>query len=86
MGYYVNPEDGSSKESFLRKHGKLVSKSEAKITEYEFPVVLVDNVFFTAAAIAYDEAELKAFTDPSDLRSKFYFQVPKSVLTEFLPA
>lgn len=84
MGYYVNPTDGSTKESFLRKYGRQVSMLEASVTETELPVVLVDNRAFTAAAIAFDEAELKAFSDPGDNRTKMFYQVPKDVLQQFM--
>ena len=84
MGCYIDPSDGSSKESFLAKWGKRVSQGEAIITEESLPVVLVDNIEFTAAGIAYDAAELKAFTQPDDYRPKTFYMVPRSVLTEFL--
>lgn len=76
MGYYVNPPD-ESKESFLSRNGIPISVGLkwADLPKGSLPVVLVHNGPFTAAAIAYSEAELKVFSDPSDRRQKKYFVV-----------
>jgi hypothetical protein len=83
MGYYVNPAT-ETKESFLENEGREVQLSECKLTDSELPVVLVDNGFFTAAGIAYSEAELQAFTSPGDRRPKRFFMVPKVKLEQFM--
>jgi len=48
-------------------------------------IVMVDNGFFTAAAIAFDARELKAFTDLDDVRPHRYFFVPREELREWYP-
>jgi hypothetical protein len=76
MGAYVNPR-GMSKEKWLAENGvrldteTMVLQPYAVLCGKEFlPVVLVDNGPFTAAAIAYSEAEFDAFMDPLDRRPK----------------
>jgi hypothetical protein len=87
MGYYINPSDGSSKESWLEKHGEPLSLLEVK--EFDFnkgslPVCLVDNGDFTAAGIAYDSGEKDYFLDSShDSRPKAWFSVKKDLLKEW---
>lgn len=68
----------------LEKYGREVTRSEIAITDDSLPVVLVNNFAFTAAGIAYNEGEVRAFTDPSDGRPKRYFMVPRENLAEFM--
>ncbi len=79
MGYYVNPEDGRSKEEFLAQESEEVTIKTPNFEQYSkdgcLPVVLVDNGEFTAAGIAYDKREFEAFTLPSDRRPKMFFKV-----------
>lgn len=79
MGCYINPP-GESKESFLMREGRSIRPSEAVITDSELPVCLVDNGPFRAAAIGYNNAEVRAFSDPTDLRLKVWFMVKREVL------
>lgn len=71
MGFYVNPAS-ESKESFLHQNGVIVPNTFkfADLSQGKLPVILVDNGPFTAAAIAYSERELQAFTNPSDTRTR----------------
>ena len=84
MGYYINPQDGSTKEEWLKKHGREISPSEVYGHDYatELPVCLVDNGDFTAAGIAYDEREAKAFLYP-DRRKKLWYLASREVLKPF---
>jgi len=77
MGAYVNPT-GMSKEKWLLKNAKEVHypMKWENVPENFLPVVLVDNGIFTAAGIAYNEGELDAFQDPSDIRPRRYFLAP----------
>lgn len=84
MGYYINPK-GMSKEEWLAKHGRAVLETEAKLTDDELPVILVDNGPFRAAGIAYCEDELKAFLRPSDFRPRAVYMCQRSDLKPFLP-
>ena len=81
MGCYVNPK-GESKEAFLKREGRPIRQDEAEITNEEYPVCLVDNGWMTAAGVADCQGELKAFTDPSDLRPKAWFMVSKAKLRD----
>lgn len=83
MGEYINPRDGSSKEQFLTSHGREINDpSEAFSTE--LPVCLMNNGRFTAAGIAYDEREVRAFTMPGDDRPKKWYAVPLEKLRPFM--
>jgi hypothetical protein len=86
MGYYVNPKT-TSKEDFLKKLGKRILWSDA--IEHEdytnnLLVVLIDNLFFTAAGICYDQREKEAFMEPDDNRPKEYYLVGMEHLKEFM--
>jgi hypothetical protein len=80
MGCYINPQS-MSKEEWLKVHGTRANGPTA-ITEDTVPVCLVDNGPFTAAAVAYDERELAAFSDPRDNRMKFWFQVRRDLVRQ----
>lgn len=91
MGYYINPPD-SSKEEFLKKHGRRIRSEDARDWNFgfdgkpstELPVCLVDNVAmgFTAAAIGFDAEETKRFLNP-DGRPKFWFAVDRELLNSY---
>ena len=81
MGCYINPKFGS-KEAWLGIHGKIISVSEAEITDTHLPVCLVDNGPFSAAGVAYDQRELEAFSHPTDQRDKVWFMVNRNLLRE----
>jgi hypothetical protein len=74
MGYYVNPRT-ESKEQFLAREGRSISPKWGEQKPDETIVVLIDNGFFTAAGIAYDEKEFQAFTSPTDNRPKTFYAV-----------
>jgi hypothetical protein len=81
VGIYINPLDGTSKEEFLVKHGRMVSAIDVITFDYtkretELPVVLVDNGAFTAALVAYCEREAwRVVVGVSD-RYALYYVVP----------
>jgi hypothetical protein len=86
MGLYINPPQ-ESKETFLDQYGRMITLSDFltfDFTSDEVPVCLVDNGPFTAAGIAYDAREVKAWTDPNDYRLKEYWAVPIKCITEEL--
>ena len=83
MGYYVNPEHGT-KESWLAENGRMIP-GIATPTPGHHLVCLVDNGYFTAAAIGYDEREAEAFNSPTDDRPKVWFEVPDDKLLEVCP-
>lgn len=83
MGFYVNPSK-EAKESFLEREGKefQVVPNWNDVPKGSMIVILVDNGPFTAAGIAFNERELKDFTDPGDRRKKRYFIVPVAKLLD----
>lgn len=84
MGIYINPPS-RTKEAFLEEHGRPITREEFLSFQHgtdatELPVCLVDNGYFTAAAVAYSPLEAEAFTVLSDNRPKLFFAVEKSHL------
>lgn len=78
MGYYINPP-GESKESWLEREAVETEGPVAPSAE-RFPVCLVDNGMFTAAAIGWCDMEMLAFADPEDIRPKRWFSVERRKL------
>jgi len=63
MGFYINPPT-MSKEAFLAANGRRIRRDEAmEIIKagVSFPVALIDNGAFTAAAIGYSADEVEYF-------------------------
>lgn len=76
MGYYVQgPTFGKGQYIVNRYSAENVSKpaSFEAIPAGKGLVIVVDNGLFEAAGFAYDSAEFRHFTDPSDPRPKTYF-------------
>lgn len=79
MGCYVNPLD-CEKEEWLLEKGDIVDDAGgapdwSDTPEGQLPVCLVNNGPFLAAAVAYNESEIRAFNDPSDYRPRLWFFV-----------
>jgi hypothetical protein len=88
MGYYVNPV-GMSKEQWLAKFAIDEGNnppSSVSVFPDTLPVCLINNGFFTAAGIAYDDEELAAFADPTDPRQRRWYIVPKAELLKVEPS
>jgi len=86
MGKYINPPN-MTKERFLELNGvhcPFEPTWEQVTTCDSFPVCLVDNGEFKAAAIIDTEEELKRFSDPIDPRSKLWFMVHRDDLKPYL--
>ena len=87
MGCYINPKD-TTKEQWLIENGVPVSV----FPEWEdiredgcLPVILVNNGPFTAAAIAYEKAELEYYLEP-DPRPQTFYLVNENNLIEVEPS
>lgn len=80
MGWYINPHS-QTKEDWLAEHGTR-TLGPGEITETHLPICLVDNGFFTAAAICPNERELIEFARDDDDRPKVWFSVPRKTLIE----
>ena len=84
MGIYINPQN-MQKEDFLTKFGKQISEEEFKDWKFvknqeDIPVCLIQNPYFTAAAVAYDKQEVEDCTYYSDTRPKEFYLVNKELL------
>lgn len=83
MGIYINPQNGSSKESWLQTNGTRLASAPS--TGYNFksgkmPVCLMDNGMFTAAAaVAYSDGEISEFSR-ADGRPKSWYEVDVDLL------
>lgn len=81
MGIYINPRD-MSKEQWLTENGTPMPKPSDHRAGDDVAVCLVDNGTFSAAAVAYSQDELDAFSYEDDQRPKKWFSVPISKLIE----
>ena len=83
MGCYIDPKN-ETKEQFLKREGEEIKVfgSNLYIQDNFYPVCLVNNGQFTAAAICWNEEEFKRFTRPEDLRPKVWFLVSFDKLRE----
>jgi len=75
MGLYINPQE-VSKEQWLNDNGEQLEKAPVKMRENkeEILVCLIDNGPFTAAGVAFNQAELNNFCK-EDMRYKEWFVV-----------
>jgi hypothetical protein len=77
MGMYINPSN-ETKESWLSKnaehYGQQYRRADTS-SDYKtiFPVCLVDNGPFTAAAICFRQEEFECFSQPDDYRPKNWY-------------
>ena len=83
MGAYINPGN-MSKEDWLIRYARPMTEGSFKSFQ-DFggaflPVVLVDNGFFTAAAIAFNDEEIRAFTRPGESRLRSFWLAPVDLL------
>ena len=72
MGCYVNPV-GETKESWLEANARRIPRPSWPPSDGQLQVCLVQNRHFTAAGIAFTEAEMIAFSDPDDFRPKRWY-------------
>lgn len=79
MGCYINPRD-MSKEEWLELFG-VRTAAPAPLSETHVPVCLVNNGPFTAAAVGFNDDEVKAFLYP-DGRPKIWYTVPRTVVRQ----
>ncbi|WP_407304051.1 hypothetical protein [Acinetobacter sp.] len=75
MTCFLNPKNESNEE-FLEREGRVVRPDEAAIVDGEYPVCLIYNATFTAAAIGYCQSEINSLTRNNDPRPKVWYQVP----------
>lgn len=84
MGFYIETDTTLGKADWLIKHGDAQEikqpASLAEVPEGKALVVVVENGFFDAAAYAYDDSELLAFTQPGDYRPKRFLLMDKDIV------
>lgn len=83
MGVYINPTNGQTKEQWLKDNAiELPYPPAPRDLDKEHSIVcLVNNWQFTAAAVAYDKRELRAFLQ-DDGREKTWWLVETKLLLD----
>ena len=82
MGVYINPKN-ETKEEFLEREGEPVDHTKIKFDELtdRLPVVLVSNLYFTAAGVVYNQREWDDWLScHDDGRPKRYYLVQREKL------
>lgn len=88
MGYYIETDSHINKAKWIEKNIPgcrivgLIEASKAMDDPDLGVVVVMDNLHFEAAGLAYDKDEFKAFAGPDDWRNKTFVVGPKSALFE----
>lgn len=89
MGYYIETvQSARNKAAQLQAEFPQIKRLSGPIssTPTEITVCVVENGFFDAAAIAYDDRELQAFCSPTDYRPKTWLSVPTTVIEKLVLA
>ncbi len=77
MGYYINPSDcGEFKRDYFKAKFNSITLHEFLEIEpspHGYPVVVVENGYFDAAAVGFSRDEVKYFVNPDDGRGKTFF-------------
>jgi len=85
MGFYICPKK-CLKEEWLSDFDLLDDAPKVLPLDPKFTIVcLVDNKYFTAAGICYNQDELERFQSPTDHRPKRWFLVSKDAIVEEFP-
>lgn len=86
MGFYIETGSNKRKAAWILANTKSRETPRAfKGTAEEIPVVVVDNGPFEAAAIAFDQGELDAFTEVGDTRPARFLLVARQDVIKLNP-
>lgn len=89
MGYYIEDQKDKTKREWLEANCLEKTSYSTPFSWYKdrncLPVVLINNGFFLAAGIAFNEREFEAFTLVSDPRPKEFYAVDKKILKSVNP-
>ena len=85
MGCYIETGAAKNKAKWLVENASGTIVPRATPTHDSIPVVVCDNGPFEAAGIAYDEYELRNFSDPFDHRQKTIVMVPRDRVIALCP-
>jgi len=94
MGLYVEP--GKNKNDFVnelivtaraQEFSPVISQDilPSTIPNDQVIICLVNNGYFYALAVAFNDAEFKVFADPSDARYKIFCVADKDVIKQNTP-
>jgi hypothetical protein len=81
MGYYIETGGSHGKANVLKttKGATIGSPDWSEKPEDKALICVVNNGFFEAAALCYNEDEAKAFNYPSDFRPKEWLYMGKNL-------
>lgn len=83
MGYYIEvPRPTEKARQIVELHGATHVHRPEKLSDIPADralIVVVENGIFDAAALAYNQSELDAFTSPSDRRPKTFLMMEKNL-------
>lgn len=91
MGLYIEPVDYDDKEKFIHNAEIKGLAQEIKlkhnykpsnIEDFHLIVCLVDNGFFKALGVAFNDQELEAFNQTSDHRPKKFYLMDKELVKQ----
>lgn len=89
MGLYIEP--GIDKKQWCDENGELVTETRgysnihySGVSNLKSVVCLVDNGYFFAGAVAFNQREFDAFNEP-DGRSKRWYLIPTDRVKEICP-
>ena len=85
MGIYIDLPAGVSLEYFLAANGiKATSQDMESLVDdpIRVGVCVIDNGFYYAPGIVFDQKEVKKYNSPHDTRPRKYYSVLRSSLKE----
>ncbi len=86
MGYYIETDKSINKAAWLLKNANASYWGDPpKVPAGKVPICVVDNGFFEAAAICFNEQEYKEFNSPYDGRPKKWLLIDISEAIKHCP-
>ena len=89
MGYYIETEFPTGKAMQLvgTNHGRVIEKPSSfhAIPDDQLLICVVENGFFDAAAVCYNEREFEEFGYPEDTRTKTWVLLKRETVLKLVP-
>ena len=82
MGFYIEtPKNRNKADQLVILHGAVIVPKPVfdDVPQDKAVIVVVNNIAFDAAGLAYSEKEFLEFTDPSDNRGKTFLLMDKKL-------
>lgn len=90
MGIYIETGTNKEKAKWLVERGLVTEFTTTPASMDDVPpgrvlICVVENPFFDAAAVVYDQREFEDFSDPSDPRRKTWLAMDKRFAAKLAP-